>query len=248
MKLLVGNQGLSELISYRFENGSMILFKYGKGSSGDVILKQFLSAYDEECHSVLISTHESEEEMLRSIQGLTTGQNVEMISMVPDIENNLEGTIKKDRFRNEGIMVTDLLEVSSNTGIRKRPDDLGPTMLSKLSDIAQKQVLPFRLVIDSISDLSSYTEENEVEKRLRILKMALREKGGYALVAAPFEWDGFWNVESTLFDGIIEITASDTTGSWKRELIISNRKGSVDPPERWDVSLTKDIPTAKSLD
>lgn len=248
MRLIVGNREVSTIITQRFDSGSCILCKYGKGSGGDILLKQFLFGNDEDQHSVLISTHESEKELETVMERMESTGNIEMISLQPIRDSDLRSITKKDRFRNEGIMVTDLLEVSSYSGVKKEKEDPGFTMLSRISNIAQNQVLPFRLILDSLSDLVLSSDPYEVEKRIRILKKTLKEKGGFALVAAPLDWDVFDDMETTLFDGVIEITAYETSSTWKREFKICNSKGMVELPEKWEVTILKDIPMAKSLE
>lgn len=248
MKLVVGTRHISELIDMKFRDGSCILFRYGTGSGGDILLKQFLHTSKEGTHCVYLSTHETEEDIRREMKEIGPSDGIEVVSLQDILDRDLEPLTRKDRFRNEGIMVTDLLEISSNTGSRKKKERTENQLISMISSISRKQVLPFKLVIDSLYDLTDISNEREIERRIRIIKRSLREKGGTALIGAPLNWDGFRDREMTLFDGVMEVSADDSGGSWRRELLMKNIKGSSDPPERWDVTVLQNIPVARSLD
>jgi len=247
MRFLVGGQEFRDLLDSRVGSGRCILFKYGPGSGGDVILKQYLSGTMEGTHSLYLSTHETENDLLSSVSDMGLPQDLEMISLVPDLTYELDAMIKKDRFRTDGIMVTDLLEVSSNTATRKEKRDGGKKVLSMLSSICLKQVLPFRIVMDSMVDLVRKTSLEEVENRLQIMKRVAREKDGTVIIGAPLHWDELGSLENTLFDAVITFQTEKTTGTWKRTMTLMNMKGSTSVPVEWEVTTIQSIPTARSI-
>lgn len=247
MSFLVGGQDFRDLLDSKIGTGKCILFKYGPGSGGDVILKQYLSGTMEGTHSLYLSTHETENDLLSSVSDLDLPQDLEMVSLVPDLTSGLDDMVKKDRFQTDGIMVTDLLEVSSNTTTRKKRIEGGKKVLSVISSICMKQVLPFRLVIDSLVDLVRNTSLEEVEKRILLIKKASREKEGTVLLGSPLDWDEMKLLETTLFDAVISFRSDRTTGTWKRTMTLENLKGAVSVPVEWEVTTMKSIPTAKSL-
>jgi KaiC/GvpD/RAD55 family RecA-like ATPase len=247
MNFLVGGQDFRDLFDSKVGSGKCILFKYGPGSGGDVILKQYLTGTMEGTHSLYLSTHETENDLLSSVSDLDLPQDLEMISLVPDLTSELHDMVKKDRFRTDGIMVTDLLEVSSNTTSRKKRIGGGKKVLSVISSICMKQVLPFRLVIDSLVDLVRNTSIQEVEKRILLIKRAARDKQGTVILGAPLDWDEMRLIETTLFDAVISFRSDRTTGTWKRTMTLENLKGSISLPQEWEVTTLKSIPTAKSI-
>jgi KaiC/GvpD/RAD55 family RecA-like ATPase len=110
-----------------------------------------------------------------------------------------------------------------------------------------KQVLPFRLVIDSLVDLVRNTSIQEVEKRILLIKRAARDKQGTVILGAPLDWDEMRLIETTLFDAVISFRSDRTTGTWKRTMTLENLKGSISLPQEWEVTTLKSIPTAKSI-
>jgi hypothetical protein len=122
------------------------------------------------------------------------------------------------------------------------------TMLSSITTTASKQVLPFRMVLDSIVDLVRGSSKDDTLDRLMILKKALRDKGGIALIACPLEYGEFRDYENTLFDGVIEVRCERTGNGWKRKLVFVNIKGSGEPPEEFIIAPVEEIPTALSVD
>jgi KaiC/GvpD/RAD55 family RecA-like ATPase len=248
MRFLIGGQGFDDMLRSRTGTGKCILFKYGPGSGGNMMLKQILSDSGDGIHSIFISTHESEEDLLNAFAEMDLPSDTELISFLNEMSAGMEATIKKDRFRTDGIMVTDLLEVSSNISYRKKRSSGGREVLSRISSISQKQVLSFKLVLDSLSDLVRKTSVEEVETRLQIMKRALKERNGIAVIGAPLGWNSMKEMESTLFDAVFSLRADNSGGTWRRLLIMENLKGSPGPPEEWEVTTVRSIPTARSLD
>jgi len=248
MKLQVGGEGLSRKLTVRIGGGKMILFKYGPGSGGDMLLKQFITESPEEAYAALISTHLSEDEILTELGGMDLSELPEMITLLPHISKRLDRIRKKDRFLKEGILVTDLLELSS---IRKEPSAGSKThlhMLAEISAFSGKQIMPYWLVIDSISDLAKGSELEDVVDRIRILKESVHDRGGLVLIGCPLAWDGLKEHETTLFDAVLEVEALREGEKWTRKLRIINIKGSGEPPEEFAITPSKDIPTALSVD
>lgn len=248
MKLLVGNQELSSRIREHVGDGKVILFKYGPGSGGDILLKQFFSDSPQGVYSLLISTHESDFELMGAINEMNMENPPELISMLPLLEDRLKRIEKKDHFISEGIMVTDLLEISSSSEEPRARSKTHLSMLSALTTAATKQVLPFWFVLDSLHDLVELTDPEELLDRLRVLKRYLKIKGGVAVIACPLDWHGLKHHETTFFDAIVEVKVEKKGEAWYRKLVILNNKGSGNPPEEWQITMIKDIPTALSMD
>jgi archaellum biogenesis ATPase FlaH len=248
MRLLIGNDELSNRLSDNIGNGKLILFKFGHGSGGDLLMKQFFDDIPEGFYSVWISTHQSEIEMIEDLKDLDIDRLPEVISLLPFIEKRLSEIEKKDKFVNEGIMVTDLLEISSYSEDRMIDTKPNMRMMAAITSTSIKQVLPFRMVVDSISDLVKDSSKMDVIDRLMVLKKALRENGGLALVGAPLDFSDLKDHEQTLFDAVIEVKAEKRGDLWSRSLTLKNVKGSGEPPMVWDVESMKDIPTALSVD
>jgi len=248
LKLMVGNSVLSELLSRKLPDGSLVLFKHGPGSGGDLILKQFFIDPADDRFSVYLTTHETREDVSRVLEENHTPQKMEVLSLLDHIEEGLEKVKRKDRFRTEGLMVTDLLEITTNSNAKRRGLHASQAVLSELTSATTKQVLPMRLVLDSVADLFGLCPVKDVIERMRIIKRSLREKGGIAVMGAPLGWDGLSGLENTLFDSVIEVRAEKKGESWTRTLTIRNIKGSPFPPEEWPISYTKEIPTALSMD
>ncbi|MBN1390118.1 MAG: hypothetical protein JXA22_05695 [Candidatus Thermoplasmatota archaeon] len=248
MKLLVGSQSISRRIQNKLGTSKLVLFKFGKGSGGDTLLKQFFDTPEEDNYSVMISTHQTGGEMMEEMADLGIESMPELVSILPLIDRRLSALQKRDRFISEGIMVTDLLEISSNSS--DRTISMGPHLeiLSKLTEIITKQVLPFRLVLDSLVDLVEETSSEEVIDRMRMLKKALREKGGLALIGCPLDDHGLSGQETTLFDAVIEVRAEKRGNNWSRSFTFLNIKGSIEPPEEFPITMTTDIPTAMEVE
>ncbi|MGA1866137.1 MAG: hypothetical protein ACMUFK_01575 [Thermoplasmatota archaeon] len=248
MKLMVGKEGISRKLLSKLGSSSLVLFKFGMGSGGDILLKQLFDAVSEDYYSIMISTHQTDEEMMTDLSHIGVGRPPELVSMLPSIHRRLSELQKRDRFISEGIMVTDILEISSNSDDRILPVKPHLEILSKITEISSKQVLPFNLVLDSIADLVEETSREEVVDRLRILKKALREKGGMALVGCPLSYQVFSDQENTLFDAVIEVRAERTADGWSRTLTFLNIKGSGEPPEEWQITTNKEVPAALEIE
>ncbi|MGA1819430.1 MAG: hypothetical protein ACMUHU_00310 [Thermoplasmatota archaeon] len=248
MRLMVGNEDVSKRIISKVGLSKLILFKSGKGSGGDLLLKQMFENVPQGTSSIFVSTHQTEGELMEELLDLGIERTPELISLLPVIDLRLSDVVKRDRFINEGIMVTDLLEISSNSIDRPAAQDPHKKVLSILSEISSKQVLPFRMVIDSLVDMVEETSFEEIVDRLRILKRSTRENQGLVMVGCPLEYDVFRDLEQTLFDAVIEVRADKRGEAWFRTLSFVHVKGSGDPPEEWQISAVKEIPTALSVD
>jgi KaiC/GvpD/RAD55 family RecA-like ATPase len=248
MRFLVGNSELSKLLMDKIGNGKLILFKFGHGSGGDLLMKQFFEDIPEGSYSVWISTHQSEVEMIENLNDLGMSRMPEVISLLPYIENRLSEVEKRDKFINEGIMVTDLLEISSYSEDRMIDKKSHMRMLAAITSTSMKQILPFRMVVDSIVDLVMDSTREDVIDRLMVLKKALREKGGLALIGCPMEFTDLRDQEQTLFDAVIEVTAEKRNDMWSRTMVLKNIKGSGEPPIELEVESIGDIPSALSVD
>lgn len=247
MRALVGGQPLNVILGAKLGQGSCVLFRYGPGSGGDLLLKQLFSDHRDDVYSVMISTHETVDELRTSMKACDIKREPEMISLVPVIIEGLAQVKRKDRFRAEGVMVTDLLEMTGKAQERRPRGDLNKRMLSALTVVSSKQVLPFKLVLDSISDLAEHTSLGELKQRLYILKEALRDKKGTAFLGAPLGWDPWNGSDMTLFDAILELRVVQGERGSKRVLRLSHMKGSPDLPQELEVTFEQDVPSALSV-
>jgi KaiC/GvpD/RAD55 family RecA-like ATPase len=248
MRFLVSGMEFGDLLSEKVGKGKCILFKYGPGTGGDILLKQYLADEVEGTHSVFFSTHESESELLESVREMGLSSGLEIISLLGDLNQDLDRLARKDRFRTDGIMVTDLLEMSSNTSFKRRRYNGGKKVLARITSLVSNQVLPFRLIVDSIADLVRKTSPVEVENRIHILKENLKERGGIVIFASPIGWDCFKDMETTLFDALIDLKADNSSGTWKRSMEVRNLKGSSMTPTEWEVTTVRNIQKAMSID
>ncbi|MEA3559234.1 MAG: hypothetical protein U9R75_08285 [Candidatus Thermoplasmatota archaeon] len=248
MKLMIGNKDLSTRIQDHIGEKKVILFKYGPGSGGDRLLLEFFSNTPKSFNSVLISSHESKEDLLETFKDIGVENPPDVISLLTMLDASISDIEKKDRFLSDGIMVTDLLEISSNLKETRRKKHPEQAMLSTLTISANRQVLPFWFVLDSISDIAGMTEMKELLMRLMILKRSIQRNGGIALLGIPLNCDIFKEHETTFFDGVVEVRAERTGETWTRKLCITNIKGKGTPPEEWTIDLAKDIPTALSME
>jgi hypothetical protein len=244
MRAMLGDRPLKGVLSSKLGPGSCVLFKYGPGSAGDLVLKQLFSDTSTDVYSVIISTHETVEEVRASIKAFDIPREPEIISLVPLTIEGLGPIKRKDHFRAEGLMVTDLLDMAGRSQERRSRADLDKRMLSVLTTVSTKQVLPFNLVLDSLSDLAALTSLGEIRQRLQVLKEALREKKGTAYMGAPLSWDPWEGSDLTMFDAIIEVRALQLGGTWKRFLRFSNIKGSPALPEEQELTFGQSIPSA----
>lgn len=248
MKLMVGNEDLASRILKNIGDGKVILFKYGPGSGGDRLMHEFFQSLPGGHHSIMISTHETKKELDEIFKDLEIEGGPDRISLLPMMDETLSRIQKKDGFIKDGIMVTDLLEISSYSEERARARSADQLILSTLTTTATSQVLPFWLVLDSLVDVVNITGLEEAFHRLMILKRTIKEKNGIALIGCPIDCDLLWDHETTFFDAVIEVFAESKGEVWVRKLRISNVKGSGAPPEEWEINVVKDIPTAISMD
>jgi KaiC/GvpD/RAD55 family RecA-like ATPase len=248
MKLTIGDKDLSTRIQSHIGEKKIILFKYGPGSGGDRLLLEFFSNTPKGFNSMMISSHEREEDLLKTFKDIGVENPPDVTSLLPMLDASISDIEKKDRFLSDGIMVTDLLEISSNLKETERTKHPQQRMLSTLTISANRQILPFWFVLDSISDMANITDMKELLMRLMILKRSIQQNGGIALLGIPLNCDIFKELETTFFDGVIEVRAERTGETWSRKLCITNIKGKGTPPEEWTINLAKDIPTALSME
>ena len=248
MKLLVGNEDVTRKIISKIGKARMVLFKFGNGSGGALLMKQIFEKVPEGTYSVFVSTHQSEKDILEEFADMGIEKTPDIVSLLPEFDSRLSDIRRRDRFVTDGIMVTDLLEISSHNSEKVVSRNPRMRILSIITDISSKQVLPFRMVMDSLPDLVEETSKREVVDRLRILKGSLRENGGMVLVGCPLDYVMFSDLDSTLFDAVIEVKADKRGDAWFRSLTFMNVKGSGEPPEEFSISQVKEIPTALAVD
>ncbi len=248
MRLSIGLESISRRLFEKVGDGKIVLFKYGPGSGGDMLLKQFLAETPEGVSSVILTTHYTEMDLIEQMGDLETNHIPEIVSVLPFIDRRLNDIRKHDRFMTEGIMVTDLLEIASNTDEMVRETNPHLRMLAAITITSVKQILPYRMVLDSVSDMVEESSREDVVDRLRILKSHVKERKGMILVACDLGWMGLDDHQTSLFDAVVEVIAEKDGENWSRTLTIKNVKGSGQPPEEWQVTPMKEIPSAISID
>lgn len=247
MRMLFNGEDLTSILRNKIGDGKCILLRYGPGSGGEFLIKQFYGEREEGSYSVFVSTYEESDEIEKALQegGLPT--DGEVISVMSLMKEEIEMILKKDRFTKEGILVTDLLDLSSREEEVDRDMNLRQEVLSMISTTASKQVMPFRMAIDTLSDLVMIAGEEEVWKRFLILRSVLKEYGGMVMVGLPEE-DMVEFPISTVFDAILDIRAERDGDGWTRTMTISHVRNSLVKPQDLQISEVSDLPRALSLD
>ncbi|MDG6225052.1 MAG: hypothetical protein QCI82_06020 [Candidatus Thermoplasmatota archaeon] len=236
-RVSIGEQDLKGFIEEVIGKGGSILLKYGPGSAGDILLKEMLTEIPEGSAAVYLSTYETIDEMRSSLNYVPPSPNIEIFSSLDHREDELKRIVKRDRFMTEGIMVTDLLEVSMS----ERPVKLkrrGCDILSEITNSAAKQVLPFTLVLDSLDDLTEHYATSEVFDRLTILRRLLRSVNGIALIGSSMNIDPLKGKEVRLFDSILEAEAMKVGDDWERRLRLVHKRGDASLPREWALNIS----------
>jgi len=234
MPMRIGDRDFSSFVESVIGTAKIVLVRYGPGSAGELLLKEYISSTPTGMNGVMLSTCESEAEMSSFID--PRSGNVRAISIADLLGRRIETYVRRDRFLSEGIMVTDLLEISMQDD-RTQAEMEDAKALSVITEIALKQVLPFRLALDSLSDLVSETSAGEVIPRLRILSGVLRKVGGNALVGAPAGWTTLGHSEHLIFDAIVEVRSVRSGASWERTLTLAHLRNAPIPPQQWSVTV-----------
>ncbi|MGA1821570.1 MAG: hypothetical protein ACMUIG_03485 [Thermoplasmatota archaeon] len=247
MRMLFEGENLTKVLSDKIGDGKCILLRYGPGSGGEFLLKQFFAEKEEGSYSVFISTYEETGEIENVLRESDLPTDGEVISTMTLMRNEVDMVLKKDRFRKEGILVTDLLDLSSKEEEIDRRMDLNQEVLSILSTTASKQVMPFRMAVDTLSDLVMTAGEEEVWKRFLIIRGVLRKYGGLVFVGLPEE-DMVDFPISTMFDAILDIKAVRNEDGWSRVMTVTHVRNSLVKPEDLRITEVTDIPQALSLD
>jgi hypothetical protein len=229
---LIGKMDLSDFFEGRIGRGRIILMKYGPGSGGETLIKEFISSTPQGMNAVYISSMESEEELRSGI--LTQNGKVELVSLLGPLETESNRTVRRDRFSSEGILVTDLLEISMADRPRK---DTEVDMLSPVTRAALKQVMPFRFGLDSLPDIITRGAEEDIIPRLMTLRRAVRSVQGNALIGAPLEWMGLRDRETSIFDCLLEARAVKGLTGYERRLSLTHLRNDVQPPDEWSVNI-----------
>ena len=241
MKLDLGGTDLGNILIERIGQGKLVLMRYGPGSGGDLLLKQFLAERNEGNYSMVISTFETRNDVERTMKENGINVDLEVISLVPLIRAEMGRTARRDGFLTDGVLVTDLFDQAGAEEVSEMECSAAELFLASMSNAARKQVSSFRLVIESLPDLVAISSREEVHRRFIELKEVLREKNGTAIVGAPCGVEDHWDL--TLFDAFFEVRADRD----KRKLTLKNVRGSGEPPREWPVE-EQDIPSASPVD
>jgi KaiC/GvpD/RAD55 family RecA-like ATPase len=247
MRMMFNGEDLAKVLKEKIGDGKCILLRYGPGSGGEFLIKQFYGEREEGSYSVFISTYEDKDEVDKALQDAGLPTDGEVISVMDLMKEEIDMILKKDRFTKEGILVTDLLDLSSREEEVDKEMILSQEVLSMISTTASKQVMPFRMAIDTLSDLVMISGEDEVWRRFLILRGVLRKYGGMVMVGLPEE-DMVEFPISTIFDAILDIRAERTDEGWTRSMTVSHIRNSLVIPEDLEISEVNELPRAKSLE
>lgn len=236
IRSLIGDKSFHDFISNRIGKGALILLGYGPGSGGDILLKDLLKGAPPSSNGIYLSTYETVDEIV-SYLGDDHRQNIEVRSAIEQKDGLIDRTLRRDRFITDGIMVTDLLEVSmSDRPMEDRKNKRN--ILSYISSSSSKQFLPFTLVLDSLDDLLDEYDRNDISTRLLILKKALRTIGGIAVFGASLD-STLLNVrEIRIFDCLMEAEAILEDNGWSRKLRIVHRRNDPLLPTEWELKIS----------
>lgn len=232
----IGDESVHDFVSQKIGQGALILLRYGPGSGGNILLKELLKGAAPGSNGIYLSTFETLDEIASSL-GEDHNQNIEIRSMLEQKDRLIERTVKRDRFMSEGIMVTDLLEISMSerpiSDYKKRND-----ILSRITSSSSKQVLPFTLVFDSLDDLLEEYDASDISTRLIILKRAIRAVGGIAVFGTSLNSVLSNGSEVRLFDCLMEAEAVRDESGWHRRLRILHRRDDPSLPMEWELHLS----------
>lgn len=229
---LIGKMELTDFFEKRIGRGRLVLLRYGPGSGGEILLKEFVSSAPAGMNAVFISSTEGAQEIGSEAAGHM--DKVEVISLLGSVESESARVLRRDRFASEGILVTDLLEISMAD--RTQKDDVGD-MLSMVTLASTKQVMPFRLALDSLQDLIRTGSEDEIVPRLMILRKVVRSVQGTALIGAPLDWNGLHGKEMSLFDCLLEARSVKGLTGFERRLSLTHLRNDPLPPDEWPINL-----------
>ncbi len=247
MRFSLGKTDINTVVKERIGPGKLILLRYGEGSGGEFLLKQFLGERMEGEYSIIISSYETEDEVRYALKSNDINIDGEIISFVPEKEAELDLKIRRDEFLTGGVLVTDFYDLNEQEVLGSNPEGASERFLSRINSTARKQTVPFKMVIDSLADLVRLSSREEIRDRLGLLKQSLREMNGVAMVGAPVG-----NCESdvkdlAVFDAIFEVRAELVDGKWKRNLTLLHNRNDPSPPEVWELETINPIPSAISL-
>ncbi len=248
MRFSLGKTDINTVVKERIGPGKLMLLRYGEGSGGEFLLKQFLGERMEGEYSIIISSYETEDEVRYALKSNDINIDGEIISFVPDREAELDLKIRRDEFLTGGVLVTDLYDLNELEVLGRAPEGASERFLSRINSTASKQTVPFKMVIDSLADLVLLSSKEEVRDRLRLLRQSLREMNGIAMVGAPIGNHETDISDLTVFDAIFEIQADLVDGKWRRTLTLLHNRNDPDLPEVWELETINPIPSAISLE
>jgi KaiC/GvpD/RAD55 family RecA-like ATPase len=246
MRMKFDGRDLNDILEEDIGRGRMILLEYDPGSGGEVFVKQFFSEAESGYNSILISTREEEHEIMRCLGEYDLECGGVIVSLLPHTLEELNRIKRKDKFITEGILVTDLLELGNSTGDPRMNYSSCQKMLAEISSVASRQITPFRMAIDTLSDLTLRCEIGEIRHRLEIIRESVRKNQGYCVVANMTDGP----IDTTLlplFDAMVSIEVSREGDVWKRYLMVNHVRNVLKFPKKIRIT-SGTIPQAPPLE
>ena len=140
MRMKFDGKELSDVIYDDLGVGNLFLLKYQPGSGGEFFLKQFFSEKEETSNSIYITTNETPGDITRILSDNEMSDDGEIVDIHSLLEEQLEDVIKRDKFLEDGILVTDLLDLTSNEGGKDAREPLDMRIMAKITSKARKQI------------------------------------------------------------------------------------------------------------
>jgi len=243
----IGSQGFLQFIEDRLGRGTITLLRYGPGSGGELLLKELVDATPQGSIGIMFSTYESEDDLRCGHHMLLRKDNVVVISLMDLQGSEAERVIKRDRFIIDGVMVTDLLEISMANKATRGPRPLQEALARMTSEVS-KQVLPFHFALDSLHELIEGAGTGPVRSRLHLIRRAVAANDGIAIMGCPVGPDPMCGLEMNTFDNIIELEAVRNGTNWDRRLVLLHKRNGLRPPQEWSVVFRDDVPAANPLE
>jgi KaiC/GvpD/RAD55 family RecA-like ATPase len=246
MRMKFDGKELSDVIYDDLGVGNLFLLKYEPGSGGEFFMKQFFSEKEETSNNILITTNETSGDITRVLSDNEMSDVGEIVDLHSLLEEQLEDVIKRDKFVEDGILVTDLLDLASNDAGKDTREPLDMRIMAKITSKARKQITPFRFVIDDLKDIVDICSEEELKMRLLILKNSLRKNRGIGILGTLHNDIEIGKIGS-VFDGIIRMENRKEGDEIARFFIIEHLKNNLSVPKYMKISEEGNIPRAVSI-
>ena len=239
-------RGLSEVVDEDLGVGKLFLMVYEQGTGGEFFLKQFFSEKEESSNNILITTNEDPVDIKRILSKNGMADDGEIFDLSSMMEDEMDRVCRKDKFVEDGILVTDLLDISTKEEVGYDEIPLDIRIMAKISTTAIKQVTPYRFVIDDFGDIISICPVTELKKRLLILRKSLRQNRGVGVLGILGKNSDLKDLMN-VFDGILKMEVRKGEGSLDRYLVIKHLKNDLSVPKSLKVDENGNIPKALSI-